>query len=172
MVPDLLINSLISRLIYAYTALRLSILSSLKAVQCSLMLCSSFCVSLSLPLFPLSLHSSLSKTLVSGLFFFPWREWSSLSRCIPDTIKYYTTGIGKLSLLQAPTRKSLCLAAGSCLNIQGHRSVCKMPLLFFSLFVFFFLKRDDALSLNRLQMELNLEPFKGWIEGGLSEGDL
>lgn len=26
-------------------------------------------------------------------FFFPWKEWSSLSHSIPETIKYYATGI-------------------------------------------------------------------------------
>lgn len=71
MVPDLQINSLISGLIDGYTSLWLFILSSLKAAQCSFMFCSSFPVPLFLSfLFPLSLHSSLSKTLVSGFLFF------------------------------------------------------------------------------------------------------
>lgn len=161
MVPDLLINSLISGLIDAYTALRLSILSSLKAVQSSLMLCSSFPVSLSL-----SLILPCPKLWCQAFFLFSLKGMEQPISLYPWHNKILHYRDRKLSLLQAPTRKSFCLAAGSSLNIHGHRSVCKMPSLFF------FLKREDASLLNRLQMELNLEPFKGWMEGRLSKGDL
>lgn len=162
MVPDLLINSLITGVIDAYTALRLSILSPLKAVQCSLMLCSSFSLSLS----P-SLHSSCPKLWCQAFFSLPR---SGLSRCISDTIKYYATGIeSSRSFEHQHINLSASLQRGAAPNTPP--SLCVWNALGY-LFIYFPLKRQDASSLNKLQMELNLEPFRGWTEGRLSKGEL
>lgn len=85
-------------------------------------------------LFPLSLHSSLSKTLVSGFFFF-FFSLKGMKQPIsfyPWNNKILRYRDRMLSLPQVPTRKSLCITASSCLNIHGHCSVCKIPKLFFS----------------------------------------
>lgn len=169
MVPDSLINSLISSLIDAYTALRLSILSSLKAMLTHALFIFFFSP-LFLSFFILPCLKLWCQAFFFLFFFFLGGNGAAIS-LYPWHNKILRYRDRKLSLLQAPTRKSLRLAAGSHLNIHGHRSVCKMPLLFFS-FSFFLLKREDASLLNRLQMELNLEPVKGWMEGRLSKGRL
>lgn len=165
MLPDLLINSLISGLNDGYTSFWLSILSSVKPAQYSFMFSSSFPV----PLLPFPTLASFFPVQNSGVRLFLFYFLKGMERPIslyPWHNKILRYRDRKLLLPQAPTRKSLCITASSCLNIHGHGSVYK------SLKPSFLLQQEDVLLQNRLQKELNLEPFKGWMEGRLSEKDL
>lgn len=125
-----------------------------------------------------SVHLSLSPSLPlfilpvqnSGVrLFFPLPR-SGLSRCISDTIKYYATGIeSSRSFEHQHINLSASLQRGAAPNTPP--SLCVWN-AFGYLFIYFPLKRQDASSLNKLQMELNLEPFRGWTEGRLSKGEL
>lgn len=139
------------------------------------MLCSSFCAPPSLPppsLLCFWLHSFPSKILVSGFFFFFFFFLKGMERPIllyPWHNKILRYRDRKRSLLPAPSRKSLHLSAGSCLNILGRCCVCVKCHWSFFFFLFFY-KLEGALSLNRLQKELDLEPFKcGTSDTGLRE---
>lgn len=139
MPPDFLIDSLIGRLIDACTA-SLAFYSELPESRA---------VFTRAPLiFPIaSLHSSFSsRTLASGFFFFSSsREWRTPCHCIPDTINHYAAGIESSCSF---TRQHVNLFL-QLLRVKGH---C---------FFFFSTGQEDASFLNRFQMELNLEPFKG-----------
>lgn len=89
------------------------------------------CLSLSLPLSHSLFILPCPKLRCQALsFFFPWSEWSSLSCCIPDTIKYYATKIE--SLCSFKHQHVNLSALPCCLNIRGHHSVCKNAIAFFA----------------------------------------
>lgn len=156
MAPDLRINSLIIGWLMRYSPVDSS---SWPAVSCAVLILAQYISNMATanPTPP----TPVLKTCVRSFFSLEGDKAVCILSLTPKISRHRDR---KRLPLEAPACKSLFLTGVSHQSIHSHQSVHKVPLPF----IYFLPQGKYACLLKRFQMELNLEPFKGWMEGRLS----